>query len=70
MPIRLLQVICIFNNNTLQASAEVYYKQMYNQVDYVDNANLFLNKYLESQLLAGTGTSYGLELMVKRKREK
>jgi len=59
-----------FNNNTLQASAEVYYKQMYNQVDYVDNANLFLNKYLESQLLAGTGTSYGLELMVKKKTGK
>jgi hypothetical protein len=59
-----------FIENTLQVSAEVYYKKMHNQVDYVDNANLFLNKYLESQLLAGTGTSYGLELMVKRKAGK
>jgi hypothetical protein len=59
-----------FRENSWQTSAEVYYKLMYNQVDYIDNAYLFLNKYVESQLLAGKGTAYGLELMIKKKTKK
>lgn len=59
-----------FQNNTLELSTEVYYKKMYNQVDYIDNAYLFLYKHIESQILAGTGTSYGFELMAKKKTNK
>lgn len=59
-----------FQDNTLELSAEVYYKQMNKQVDYVDNANIFLYKHVESQLLAGKGTSYGFELFAKKKAGK
>ncbi len=55
-----------FFDNKLEASAEVYYKYFQNQLDYIDNSNLFLNKYLEADLLQGFGRAYGLELYVKK----
>jgi len=51
-----------FSNNKFETSAEVYYKWSRNQIDYIDGADLFVNEYLESQLLSGTGRAYGLEL--------
>jgi hypothetical protein len=39
---------------------------MENQIDYIDGAELLLNKKLESQLLTGKGKAYGLELYVKK----
>jgi len=47
-------------------SAEVYYKWLYNQVDYVDGAQLLLNRNLEGELLRGKGRAYGLELYLKK----
>ncbi|TAD98337.1 MAG: TonB-dependent receptor [Bacteroidetes bacterium] len=47
-------------------SVEAYYKDLQNQVDYIDGANLFLNKYLEGDLLTGKGRAYGLELYLKK----
>ena len=47
-------------------SAEVYYKQMLNQIDYKDGAILLLNKYLEADLLNGKGLAYGTELFAKK----
>lgn len=47
-------------------SAEVYYKWLYDQVDYVDGAQLLLNRRLESELLRGKGRAYGLELYLKK----
>ncbi len=49
-----------------ELSAEVYYKDLRNVVDYVDGANLALNNRLETELLSGRGRAYGLELLVKR----
>ena len=49
-----------------ESSAEVYYKDMLNQVDYVDGANLLLNELLEGELINGIGRAYGLELYVKK----
>ncbi|MCH8905310.1 MAG: TonB-dependent receptor plug domain-containing protein, partial [Bacteroidetes bacterium] len=49
-------------------SAEVYYKLMYNQIDYEDHANLLLNPAIEGELRFGTGTAYGLELMMQRRQ--
>ncbi|MBB6611606.1 TonB-dependent receptor [Pontibacter sp. Tf4] len=45
---------------------EVYYKKLYNQVDYKDGATLLLNPSLESDLLIGDGYAYGSEWMVKK----
>lgn len=50
----------------LETSAEVFYKDMYNQLDYIDGADLRFNKYLEGELIAGKGRAYGLELYVKK----
>ena len=49
-------------------STEVFYKEMQNQIDYIDGAELLLNRSLEAELLAGDGRAYGLELYL-RKRE-
>ncbi len=55
-----------FKDNMFETSAEIYYKNLQNQLDYVDNANLLLNKYLESDLIQGKGRAYGLEVYVKK----
>jgi TonB-dependent Receptor Plug Domain len=55
-----------FKNNQYETSAEVYYKTSRNQVDYIDGADLFINQFLESQLLRGIGRAYGLELYAKK----
>lgn len=49
-------------------SAEVYYRHTKNQLDYTSGANLQLNSTIETQLLAGDGRAYGLELMVTKKK--
>ncbi len=49
-----------------EASVEVYYKWLQNQIDYIDGARLILNKYLEGDLLPGKGRAYGAEFYVKR----
>ncbi len=59
-----------FKNNMFETSLEVYYKYMQNQLDYVDNADLLLNKYLEGQLLQGLGRAYGAELYIKKVKGK
>lgn len=55
-----------FKENEFEASAEVYYKSLSNQLDYIDNSHLFLNKYLEGDLLQGKGRAYGIELFFKK----
>lgn len=59
-----------FKDNMFETSAEVYYKDLQNQLDYVDNANLLLNRYLEADLIQGRGRAYGLELYVKKAKGK
>lgn len=59
-----------FRQNSLEASAEVYYKDMQNQIDFRDNAELLLNNNIEAEILTGTGKAYGLELMVKKQTGK
>jgi hypothetical protein len=55
-----------FRENTYEASAEVYYKDIKNQIDYKDGAELFLNPNIETELLRGDAYSYGLELLLKK----
>jgi hypothetical protein len=59
-----------FKDNMFETSAEIYYKDLQNQLDYVDNADLLLNKYLESDLIQGKGRAYGFELYVKKAKGK
>ncbi|MGN6491144.1 MAG: TonB-dependent receptor [Agriterribacter sp.] len=58
-------------NNDYELTAEAYYKDMQNQVDYRDGADIFTNSdAIESQLLFGKGRAYGLELQFKKKAGK
>jgi hypothetical protein len=41
---------------------------MQNQLDYVDNADLFINPTVEAQLLQGLGQAYGAEFYVKKNK--
>ena len=55
-----------FRNNAYEASAEVFGKQMDNQIDYINGANTLLNQNLEAELLYGRGRAYGAELYVRK----
>jgi hypothetical protein len=52
---------------TWEASVEGYYRLTDNQIDYIDGADLLINKYLEGDLLSGQGRAYGLEFYVQKK---
>ncbi len=56
-----------FRDNTIEASVEVFYKDLKNILDYKDGATLLLNNNLESDLLSGKGRAYGLEVYVEKK---
>ena len=43
---------------------EAYYRNIHNQIDYIDNANLRANPYAESQVKAGKAQAYGFEVSV------
>ncbi len=58
------------HENMFESSVEVYYKNLQNQLDYIDNANLLLNKYYEGQLLQGKGKAYGAEFYFKKTKGK
>jgi hypothetical protein len=57
-------------DNMFETSVEIYYKWMQQQLDYVDNAQLLLNKFLEQDLVQGTGRAYGIELFARKTRGK
>ncbi len=56
-----------FMDNNIETSIEVYYKNMINNADYKDGADIIFDEHVESQILEGKGRSYGLELFVKKK---
>jgi len=56
-----------FDDNQYEFSTEVYYRNMQNQIDYKNGAQLIANVNVESQLIFGKGRSYGLELFIKKK---
>lgn len=55
------------NYNKYELTTEVYYKQLYNQIDYRSGADVYTNDAIESQILFGIGRAYGLETMLKKK---
>ncbi len=55
-----------FANNTFEASVEGYYKTLQNQLEYVSNADLLLNRQFEGDLIKGKGRAYGLEFFIKK----
>jgi len=58
------------NENDLDFYVELYYRRLGNIIDYKDNADLFLNKQIETQILKGKGQSYGAEFFLEKKTGK
>ncbi|MDP3912447.1 MAG: TonB-dependent receptor [Bacteroidota bacterium] len=57
----------LFAQNQFEFTTEAYYRKMYHVIDYRDNADLFLNPHVETQVLSGDGQSYGLEFYLEKK---
>lgn len=55
------------DNDRYEVSVETYYKDMRNQIDYRDAADLQANEFIESELLYGIGRAYGLELYARKR---
>ena len=47
-------------------SIEGYYRVTKNQVEYIDGAEIFINEFLEADLLSGDGRAMGLEFYLKK----
>lgn len=59
-----------FADNMYEFSAEVYYKDMQNLIDYKPGAELIFNSSIETELVYGDGKAYGLELLLKKTQGK
>lgn len=55
-------------DNMFEASVEVFYKYMQNQLDYRNGAQILFNQQVEADLLQGIGYSYGAEFFVKKRK--
>lgn len=55
-----------FDGNRYKASLEFYYKDISNQLDYIDNSEIILNEYLEGELLSAKGKAYGAEFFLEK----
>lgn len=59
-----------FKSNTIETSAEVYYKNIKNYLDYKSGAQLVLNHHIETDVMSTRGKAYGVELLVKKQNGK
>ena len=59
-----------FKNNAYETSVEIYYKDYRNLTEYIEGANLFLNQFLEGELVNGVGRAYGIEVYAEKKKGK
>jgi len=57
-----------FLNGTYEGSVELYYRKSYNIIDFRDNAEIFLNDKIETQILTGQAKGYGLEFLLKKNK--
>src|SRR5690554_1624403 len=55
-----------FRNNQYELSIETYYKDLKNQIDYKNGAELLFNSTVEAELVFGKGWAYGTELLFRR----
>lgn len=56
------------NDNMYETSLELYYKDIQNEVDYKNGAQLVLNPNLEQVLIHGIGRAYGAEMLIKKSK--
>lgn len=53
-------------DNTWETSAEVFYKDMQNLIEYKDFPDLYMNNHLETELRPAVGRAYGGEIYVRK----
>jgi hypothetical protein len=53
-------------NGMYEFTSEVYYKDLQNQIDYRNAAQILANDNVESELLYGKGRAYGIEMMMRK----
>jgi hypothetical protein len=59
-----------FNNNNIETSVEVFYKKMYNVIDFKDHAELLMNPRMEGEIRTGNAQAYGAEFLVRKNEGK
>jgi hypothetical protein len=59
-----------FKDNTYEASVEAYYKYMNNVIDFVDDAEVFMNETPETQVRAGISNALGSEFFLRKNKGK
>ncbi|MBD1398779.1 TonB-dependent receptor [Pontibacter sp. JH31] len=52
--------------NTIEFSAEAYYKWMRDFLDYRSGANIIMNHHIETDVANAEGKAYGVEVMLKK----
>jgi hypothetical protein len=55
------------DKNSFVLSIEAYEKHIHNVIDFIDNAELLMNKQLPAQLRIGNARARGLEFMLEKK---
>jgi len=60
----------VFSNNSIEVSAEVYYKKIKNMIDFKGGAKLLMNDNIEQDLATVKGKAYGLEFLLKKTQGK
>lgn len=55
-----------FKSNKYEASAEIYYRELQNQLDFINNAQTLLNSHLPGSMVFGRGRAYGAEFMIRK----
>lgn len=53
-------------NNLFETSVEAYYKNLANQIDYRNGADLVFNSTVEAELVFGRGWAYGAEFLFRK----
>ena len=56
-----------YEDKNIEMSFELFYKDMRNQIDYKDGADLYLSSLFESEVAFGKGWAYGTELFLKKR---
>lgn len=55
-----------FNNDNIETSVELFYKNIHNVIDFVDDAFFLGNLLVDGEVRAGKGYSYGAEFLVRK----
>jgi hypothetical protein len=57
-----------FANEMIEASVEAWYRKSHNVLDFKDNADVFMNNKIETQVLTGQAKGYGVEWLLKKNK--